>query len=236
MTCFCKNSIEKGENNVTSQYSRKLAKGIKWFYKFDLNGKTFFSKLIYKTKQEAKIAEAERLNEIKNSVEIAKDNQFLLINAISERLKYLWIKSSKNYYLDNNRFLKWFYNYFGDCFIKDISKKDVHSFILNLASDLNNRGKTNNTINSAIRCYKAFYNFINENFELNLVNPFVKFKFFSIEKKLKYIPLDEEIEALLSVCDKEQQNLVKFIMETGARISEAINFYYRDINEDFVVL
>ena len=80
-------------------YLRKLVKGDLWFYKFDYRGKTYFSKAIYKTKQEAKRAEAERLSSIKNVVEevVSVDT----LTAINDRLKYLHITASVKYYNEN---------------------------------------------------------------------------------------------------------------------------------------
>ena len=218
-----------------AQYSRKLAKGLKWFYKFDLKGRTYRSKAIYQTKQEAKKAEAQCLSEIEEKPAVKKEEIFLM-TAISERLKYLWLKSSKKYYFDNARYFRFIYNHFGDCIINEISKKDIQDFILNLTADFNKRGKSNYSINAAIRCYKALFNFIKDNYELDFTNPFYKFKFFSIDIRIKYIPSDDEINALLKVCNKDQARLINFILDTGARINECLNLTYGDVFDDYIVL
>lgn len=219
-----------------AQYSRKLANGTFWSFKFDFKGNTYRSKSEYPSKQEAKIAEAECLSQIKRESGVIKNDKILLITVIEERLKYLNLHSSKKYYLDTARYLKIFYSHFGECFITDISKLEIQDFIMKFAALLKKNGKKNHTINSAIRCYKAFYNFASERYEINLPNPFIKLKFFPIEKKVKYIPSDQEIEALLSVCNPDQALLVRFVMETGARISEALNFTFGDVYDNYIVL
>lgn len=218
-----------------AQYSRKLVKGIFWFYKFDFKGETYFSKLIYKSKQEAKIAEAERLGEVKKGF-VPKTEKILLMDAISERLKYLYLKSSSKYYWDSNRYLKTLNKHFEGSFINDLTKQDVNDFIMELTTKYNEDKKSNYSVNASIRCYKAFFNFVNEHFGTEITNPFVKMKFFSIDKRIKYIPSDEEIDSLLKVCNKQQSRLVCFVMDTGARINEALNFTYGDIYDDYIVL
>ena len=46
-------------------YRRKLSKGDKYWYKFDFNGKTYHSKAIYPSKNEAKKAEARAIGAMK---------------------------------------------------------------------------------------------------------------------------------------------------------------------------
>lgn len=217
-----------------AQYQRKLAKGIRWYYKFDINGKTHFSKTIYLTKQEAKKAEADFYLMVSD---IQVTNTGISVNrAVYERLEGLKVKLSDKYYKDNKRYLNYFVDYFKSKNISDVTKKDINNFILSLSAKYIQKGKSNFSINAAIRCYKAFYNFIIDQYDLNMKNPFVKFKFFSIDKKLKYIPTDDEIDALLKVCNEEQTLLIKFILQTGARINEALHFTYGDISKDYIVL
>lgn len=216
-----------------AQYSKKLAKGVLWFFKFDFNGTTHRSNAIYKSKQEAKKAEAQKLSEIDTVV--IKAEKIPLKTAVDERLKYLKLKSSSKHHCDSERYLNIIRDYFGDCFINDITKENIHTFIMEQATYYYDAGKKNYSINASIRCYKALFNFINENYQ-RLDNPFYKFKFFPVDKNLKYIPSDEEINRLLSVCNPDQTLLVRFVMETGCRINEALNFSYSDIIDNGIVL
>lgn len=81
----------------------------------------------------------------------------------------------------------------------------------------------NYTVNAMIRCYKALFNFSGE------FNPSKKIEFYPIDKKVKFIPSNEMIQAVLNICTTEQKDLINFILETGARINEALNLKGRDI-------
>lgn len=63
-----------------------------------------------------------------------------------------------------------------------------------------------------------------------------RIKQFSVNKKLKYIPSDEDIEAVKEIFGDGQKNLIDFVMETGCRISEALRLKAIDVNKDFIVL
>ncbi len=51
----------------------------------------------------------------------------------------------------------------------------------------------------------------------------------SIDKMLKYIPSDSEIESLNTKCDNWQIFLIDFLMETDARINEVIILSGKDM-------
>ncbi len=218
-----------------AQYSRKLAKGIRWYFKFDYQGKTHFSKACYLTKQEAKKAEAieyKLVTELKPTT----SNDILVKLAVQERISYLKVKSSTKYYIDSKRYLDKFLGRFDNKNLSGISKKDISDFIMSLADEFYVKGKKNFSVNAAIRCYKALYNYVIDQHELDIKNPFIKMKLFSIEKRIKYIPPDDEINSLLEICDVGQKMLVEFVRDTGARIGEALRFTYPDIFDDYIVL
>lgn len=207
-------------------YSRKLAKGIKWYYKFDLNGVTYHSKCIYDTKTEAKKAEAKAMVELKKG----PDSSIALSEAIKERLDYIKLVKSEKYYIDSKRYLESFYNSLGyDLLITDITEKHISEYLMKFANELKSKGKKNYSVNASIRCLKAFFN------HQKVKNP-VSSKMFPIEKRLKYVPPDSEIEAVLNICDSGQRQLVEFVRDTGCRIGEALRLTAEDVFDDYVVL
>lgn len=81
------------------QYLRKLSKGDRYFFKFDLNRKTYRSKAIYLTKQEAKKAEAEAYQEADYRQRNPRESQSVsLLQAINERLDYVKARRTEKYY------------------------------------------------------------------------------------------------------------------------------------------
>jgi integrase len=58
-----------------------------------------------------------------------------------------------------------------------------------------------------------------------------KFKFYPIDKKLKYIPPDEDIEKAIKFLLPHQIDLLIFCRDTACRISEALRATGNDIDE-----
>lgn len=221
-----------------AQYSRKLKKGIRWWYKFDFNNQTYNSKCIYLSKNEAKKAEAERIGELSQEAQKPSQKPILsLMQIINERLDLLKVKKSEKYYNENKRYLSILLKHIGDIQIEEIQKADIEKLLLITSERLQEEGKDNYVVNAMIRNYRALFNYVIDTYEdLEYKNPMRKIDFFSIEKKLKYIPTDKEINEVLKVCDEEQKRLILFIKETGARINECLNLKGCDVLEKEIVL
>lgn len=220
-----------------SQYFRKLSKGIRWYYKFDFGGKTYFSKCIFLSKAEAKRAEADKYKELdeKRRFPDLKDD-LRLSELIDYRLKEIKTKKSQKYYKSNKKYLEDLLADLGDVWISDITRADINAFLINTAQTLHFKNKGNYTPNAMLRVYKALFNFGIENYNLSDSNPCKGIKLMSVDKHLKYIPSDKEIENVKAKCDPEQCFLIDFVRDTGARINEALRFTGKDILENDIVL
>ncbi len=220
------------------QYSRKLAGGIKWWYKFGFKGKTYISECIYLSKNEAKKAEAQKISALDHKLRNPSEKPNLsLLQIINERLDEIKIKKSKKYYKENKRYLSLLINQLKDVSVYKIEFPAIEKLLLETSERLQDEGKDNYAVNAMIRCYKALFNYANEKYKrLELKNPFNNVDFYSIEKKLKYIPTDDEIEAVLKLCDDEQKRLIEFIESTAARINECLNLKGCHVFENEVVL
>lgn len=220
-----------------AQYFRRLSKGEKWFYKFSYNGEVHRSKCIYSTKLEAKRAEATKFKELDEKhrfPELKEDMK--LKDLIDARLAELQTKKSQSYHKDNKIYFDDLFEYIGNVWVGDITRADINKLLLSVADRFKLIGRSNYTPNAMLRCYKALFNYGIENFNLKDFNPCKGIKFMSIDKKLKYIPTDKEIEILKAKCDLEQQLLIDFIIQTGARAGECLRFKGKDILSDAVVL
>lgn len=220
-----------------AQYSRKLKKGIRWWYKFDFDGKTYFSKAIYLSKSQAKKAENAKYEELTNLAQNPSDKPILsLLGAINQRLDYIQVKKSKSYYKDNKRYYRILLDSIGNIPIEDIKRVDIEKVLLNASKKQKIIGKDNYVVNTMIAVYKALFNHVIDQNDLSLKNPCKGIKLFSVNKKLKYIPKDEDIKAVKSICNKQQIALINFVMETGCRINEALRITVDDVFNDYVVL
>jgi integrase len=216
-------------------YPRQLAKGLRYFYKFDFQGTVHKSKTIYLTKSDAKKAEAKFFSQI--AKRSSADNTIVyLLDMIDERLDLLQIQKSKGYYNESKRYYKQLLKRFDNKPLHEISKADINSFLMRISEKQQRAGKDNYVVNAMLRNYKALFNYAIDTYELDMKNPCRKLKFYPIDIKLKYIPPDEDIEAVKNLCDPKQKMLIEFLEETGARISEALRLTGKDIVCNSVIL
>ncbi len=220
-----------------AQYLRTLKRGNRWWFKFSYQNKIYFSQAIYLTKIEAKRAEYHKYEEISSLARNPSQKPILgLLEAINERLDYIKIKKSKAYYRENKRYYSNLYKQFGNRQIQEISKNEINNFLLQMSKRLQLHSKGNYAVNAALRIYKALFQMIIKNHNLEMKNPCFGIDFYPIEKRIKYIPSDLEIKAVKKICDAEEKLLIDFIMETGARISEALRVRGKDLGNGFVIL
>lgn len=220
-----------------AQYSRKLRKGFRWWYKFDCNGRTYNSACIYLSKNEARKAENTKYEEVsKRAANYVQKPILNLLEAINERLDYIQTKKSKHYYKQNKQYFSGLFKEFGNIPIDRITKYEMNSFLLEMSQGLQKKGKDNYAVNAALRIYKALFQMIIKNYDLSISNPCIGIEIFSVKKKMKYIPSDEDIEEVKALCNSDQKLLVDFVLETGARINEALHVTGKDIGKDYVIL
>jgi len=217
-------------------YNRKLSKGIKFYYSFTFNSRVYFSKCIYLSKREAQQAERERFTQLDEERRFGKqDKPLYLIEVIEDRLKFLSVKYSKSHKDDSKYYLDLFSDFIGNKEIRDITRKEVEEFLLDYSNTLLKNGVDNYQVNAALKSIKSMFNYVIESYDLVIKNPCKNIKPFSVRKKLKYIPTDEEIEKLKGLINDRQKLLINFVMETGCRINEALNLDFKDINDTYLV-
>jgi integrase len=220
-----------------AQYPRKLKKGNRWWYKFDINGETYFSKAVYSSKIEAKKAENNKYKELSELAQNPSEKPILsLLEAINLRLDYVQVKKSIEYYKDNKRYYKVLLDSIGNVPIENIKRADIEKVLLNTSQKQKTIGKDNYVVNTMIAVYKALFNHVIDQYDLSIKNPCKGVKLYSVNKKLKYIPRDKDIKNIQLTCNHQQNLLIDFVKETGARISEALRFKGSDLFDDYVVL
>lgn len=219
-------------------YSRKKKAGLKYWYKFDYNGKTYYTKAIFDTRVDAKRAESEEYRKVsRKGYNPANERIITTLEAINTRLDELKIKKSNQYYKDSKRYCGIFLKAFGahsDFF--NIRRSNISDLLLDTSQELQERGKDNYTVNAMLRCYKAMYNSVIKKYELEYSNPCIGVDLYAVEQTVKYIPTDEEIKLVLAICNEKQKLLINFVAESGCRISEALRVRGKDIFDDYVIL
>jgi len=220
-----------------AQYQRKVKAGLRWFYKFNFQAVTFRSQCIYLTKNEAKRAERLKYEELDFLLRNPSARLKIgLLDAIEQRLDYVKVKKSKAYYRENVRCLKILYRQCGDIFLTDITKADIENLLLDKSIAQQAKGGDNYVVNGMLRLFKALFGYIIVKYDLTLKNPCSGIKLFPVTKKIKYIPSDDDIQAVLDLCDDGQKLLIETVKDTGARINEALRICGNDILEEDIVL
>lgn len=221
-----------------AQYQRKLKKGIRWWYKFNYDSVTYNSACVYLSKNEARKAENAKYDEVSKQVSNpALRADLSLLQIINERLDSIQIKKSLKYYNENKRYLAILLKHLGNVSINTVQKTEIEKLLLSSSKSLKEKNKDNYTINAMIRCYKALFNYAIDNYEdCKIQNPIKKIDFFSIEKRLKYIPSATELNLVLKECDEDQKRLLLFLDESAARINECLNLKGADVFESDIIL
>lgn len=214
--------------------SRKLSKGVKWRYLGSHNGQKYCSKAIYLTRKEALDAEREFVRQLDEQQRKPR-KEIMLLDFLNVRLDYIKSKSTF-YYKEHQRYLKALYNHIGNIPVHNVTRKQITEVINEYSARLKKSGKTQHKANAMLRIFKATFFYGINLYELDIKNPATGIKLNSIEKRFKYIPSDEDIEAVLAICNPEQQLLMKFVRDTGCRVSEALNLASGDVYDDFLIL
>lgn len=116
--------------------------------------------------------------------------------------------------------------------INNIKKEDIESYL----RFCRNNGLEQDTINSRIRHLKPFFKYLNEEKELIEKSPMEKIKPGKTDKKPKKPFSNQHIKQLLRMPDKStfvgfrNYCIMLILVDTGFRISEALNIKLRNIN------
>ena len=206
-------------------------KGKGWRYDFTLEG-IRHTEAWFKTKTEARQAEAKRREELKNpkpAPETPIDMVFLeLINLRLDNVKAY--NSNEHYrcyrYMARRWSKKW-----GDILCREITQPMVQKHLLQ------RRRISAYTANKDLRYLRASFNYGTHK-KLISNNPTEGLDFFPVEKKVKYVPGNEDIDKVIAVADPDTQEYLWTIRETMARVSEINRLCWEDVNLDarFVIL
>jgi integrase len=207
-------------------------KGKGWRYDFTQKG-TRFTEAWFKTKKEAKEAEASKRQELKNlqpvEMEILTDTAFLeLVNLWLDHLKAY---RSERHYADNIYHVRRWVRNWGSLTCNGISLEMVEKFVLE-------RSRVSTQLaNKEIRYLRAVFNFGIKR-RLVTANPAEGIEFLPVEKKVKSIPSADDVRKVLALADQDTQDYLWVIWETMARMSEVNRLSWNDVNlgQRYVVL
>ena len=209
-------------------------KGRGWKHDFTLNGRRYTSRY-FKTKREAKQAELQRKEEILNPapekpVEITPTDM-AFFDLVNRRLDHVKAYNSESYYQTYQVSARRWVRQWEGLTCSEISRDMVERFILD-------RSKVSAfTANKEIRYLKATFNFGKNKGWID-DNPVVGLSFLPMTKRLKYVPVPEDIDKLIALADPEVQDYLWLLRDTMARVSEVNRLIWDDVNleQKYVVL
>ncbi len=214
---------------------RKTRAGTKWRFRGQYKGVSYRSDTIYLSKQEASLAEKERILQVDESLRRPK-HDIMLFDLMNARLDEIKLRNSKKYFEDNRWYFKFLLEAVGNVPVSEITKLQINQVLSNFSQNMLRRGKTNHKVNGMLRAFKSLFNWGMQIHDLDIKNPVYGIKLFSVEIKLKYIPPTAELEAVKSECTPAEALLIDFVTETGCRIMESIRFKYEDVDGELITL
>lgn len=205
-----------------SVYSKK---GKGWRYDFTLKGARY-TEAWFRTKTEAKQAEAEKRKELKNPKPVKKEPiDITFLDLVNLRLDEVKEYNSNSHYTSYLYMARRWVHLWGHLTVDQITNEM-------LQKHLSGRCKVSPyTANQDLKYLRAVFNFgINQN--LINSNPTKGIKFFPVEKKVKDVPSSEDIDKVISAADPDTQDYLWTIRETMGRVSEINRLLWEDINLD----
>jgi integrase len=209
-------------------------KGKGWRYDFTLKG-TRHTRGWFKRKRDAVKAETERREELLNppaptpTEQTQTDMGFLEL--VNRRLDHVKAYNSDEHYRSYLYMARRWSKIWGHKFCGEITQQMVQRYLTQ------RRRISAFTANKDLRYLRAAFNF-GKRKKLILSNPTNGIDFFPVEKKVKYVPSNEDIDKVIAAADPENQDYLWTIRETLARVGEINRLKWEDVNLElrFVIL
>jgi len=199
-------------------------KGKGWRYDFTLKGERY-TQAWFKTKREAKQAEAERRKEVmesQNGSQILPDMGFLQL--VSRRLDHLAAYTTQHHYIDYRYLARKWVELWGQLKAADVTTEMIERYILE------RRRVSPHTANKELRSLRSLFNFGKKK-KLVWANPTDDLDFLPVEKKLKHVPSPKEIDKLIAAVETEDlADYLWAVRETMARVSEINRLTWDDVS------
>jgi integrase len=194
-------------------------------YDFVLKSERYTSNY-HKTKAEAKRAEAQRREELKNPKPnrdevTATDMAFLEL--VNRRLDFIEVYRTPKYYRDNLRYMKAWIKVWGSLSCSEITRDSIKCRLMSKGK------KYRCAANEELRLLRAVFNWGKKE-DLVDVNPTDGIEFLPIEKRERYTPSQEDIDKVISVANLETQDYLWTIRDTMGRMGEINRLTWDDVD------
>jgi integrase len=202
-----------------------------WRYDFTRK-RVRYTQAGFKTKAEAKRAEAKRKEEIETLTSVGIPIDMVFLNLANRRLDYIKAYNSPQHYRDNfYRFRRWVAK-FGDKYCSELTGDIIEKYLLKRLKEASAV-----TVNSELKNLRALFNYSIKK-KLIKENPTRDIEFLPVEKKEKYVPPLQDVSRVLLVAEPDEQDYLYAVLETLGRKNELDNLKWSDVifDERCVVL
>jgi len=208
-----------------------FVKGKGWRYDFTHKAQRY-TETWFKTKTEAKAAEARRKEELTNPKPVPEtETDMAFLDLVNLRLDHVKAYNSPKHYQDLVYRARRWQKTWENLTCSQISQTMVVNFLVK------RRKVSPHTGNIELRLLRALFNFgVKRKFIFQ--NPTDGVSFFPVEKKIKYVPGNEDIDKVIAVADSDTKDYLWTIRETMARVSEVNRLTWEDVNlqDRYVIL
>ena len=194
-----------------------------WKYDFNYRKRRYQSNY-FRTKTEAKEAEAEKRKELKHPIpKPVTPTDMAFLTLLNRRLDHLQAYSSESHYQETRYLAKRWTKLWEMRLCSEISQDDIESFVLK------RRKVSHCTANKEIRYLRACFNFgIRKGWIQS--NPTTGIGFLPVEKKVRYVPPPEDIDKVIAAADQETKDYLGTIRDTMGRMSEINRMTWDDVD------
>ena len=199
-------------------------KGKGWRYDFTLKGQRY-TEAWFKTKTEAKQAEAEKRKEVKDPKPVleTEPTDMAFSDLVNLRLDHVKAYNSEEHYLCFLYLARRWVKKWQELSCAEITPAMVQKHLIE------RRTISAYTANKDLRYLRSTFNY-GVSKKLIFENPTEGLDFFPVEKKVRYVPPSEDIDKVIAVADSETKDYLWTIRETMARVSEINRLIWDDVN------
>lgn len=206
-----------------------LVKGKGYRYDFTQNG-TRYSGTWFPKRQDAKQAEAQRREELKNPKPVVAEEEtptdMVFLDLLNMRLDYVRAYNSERHYTDHIYLAKRWAKQWGQMACRDIKPDMIQAYLLK-----RQRAVSSFTANKELRCLRAVFNFgMHPTRNWIDSNPTRGIQFFPVDKQIKYVPPKEDVLRVILAADPDTQDYLWTIALTMGRMSEINRLTWQEVN------
>ena len=201
----------------------------KWRFDFTLKG-IRHTEAWFKTKTEARQAEAQKREELKNPPPpVVTPIDMAFSELANRRLDYVQAYKCNSYYLEHCYLAKRLMKIWNGLYCAEITTSMVQDYLIRRGKDLAFAA------NRDLRYLRATFNFgIKQG--LIKANPTNGLEFMPVERRLKYVPSKEDVAKVLLAADPDVQDYLVAIVDTMGRMGEINQLAWEDVDFERRVL